>query len=262
MARSRQPECGEPRCAKLAADVWPCMRQEGATWEQRRRLECGRCQDERARRARVMLTEQDRRHESPAFLAAPYVHPYNAPKYHAQQRRAMNFAQATHKCLLWVVAWDSPQNQEDKALKGDALQKARERWLQFHDQQTSGIMGLLPLVKDMPIRFTDTVDREKGMFKNSRGILTGWTLQPLDAQRIRGEDAAEMVLSERPLFLFVRIPGVRWTMSETLGENIYPVKPAWKTWARDRAQQAKVRRCGFPIVPDFSGTAHSYTGAT
>ena len=100
------------------------------------------------------------------------------------------------------------------------------------------------------------------MFKNSRGILTGWTLQPLDAQRIRGEEAAEMVLSERPLFLFVRIPGVRWTMSETLGENIYPVKPVWKTWARDRAQQAKVRRCGFPIVPDFSGTAHSYTGAT
>ena len=141
MVRSRQPECGEPRRAKLAADVWPRMRQEGATWEQRRRLECGRCQDERARRARVMLTEQDTRHESRAFLAAPYVHPYNAPKYHAQQRRAMIFAQAMHKCLLWVVAWDSPQNQEDKALKGDALQKARERWLQFHDQQTSGIIG-------------------------------------------------------------------------------------------------------------------------
>ena len=102
------------------------MRREGASWEERRKLECRTCEVERARRARVMLAKEDRRHEAAAFVAAPYVHPYNAPKYHAQQRRAMLFARATRKCVLWSAAHDVPATQEDKSLKGEALRRAKE----------------------------------------------------------------------------------------------------------------------------------------
>ena len=35
-----------------------------------------------------------------------------------------------------------------------------------------------------------------------------------------------------------------------------------KTWNLDRNQQVHVRRYGFPIVPDFGGTAHAYCGDT
>ena len=71
------------------------------------------------------------------------------------------------------------------ALKGRALQRQRDRWLQLHDKQTGGIMGLLPCVRGLPVRFTETVDREKRIFKNIRGVLGGWELSDLDAERVR-----------------------------------------------------------------------------
>ena len=43
---------------------------------------------------------------------------------------------------------------------------------------------------------------------------------------------------------------------------MYPVQLRRVVWSRDAAGNAKVRRTGFPLVPAFSGTAHSFTGAT
>ena len=36
----------------------------------------------------------------------------------------------------------------------------------------------------------------------------------------------------------------------------------YTTWKRDKQGKAKVRRHGFQMVPDFSGTAHAYCGET
>ena len=115
------------------------------------------------------------------------MHPYNAPKYHALLKRASIFAQAKQRILLWVVAHDDPGRTDAGALKGPALQRQRDRWLQLHDKQTGGIMGLLPCVRGLPMRFTETVDREKRIFKNTRGVLEGWELSDLDAERVRDE---------------------------------------------------------------------------
>ena len=55
----------------------------------------------------------------------------------------------------------------------------KERWLEFHDRYTNGIPGLLPLVVDLPIRFTEAIDkksREQGVFKHTRGVLRTWEL--------------------------------------------------------------------------------------
>ena len=38
------------------------------------------------------------------------------------------------------------------------------------------------------------------------------------------------------------------------------LKPEYKIWSRDRALNARVRRKGFEVVPDFGGTAHAYCG--
>ena len=38
------------------------------------------------------------------------------------------------------------------------------------------------------------------------------------------------------------------------------LKPEYKIWSRDKALNAKVRRKGFEVVPDFGGTAHAYCG--
>ena len=56
-----------------------------------------------------------------------------------------------------------------------------------------------------------------------------------------------------------------WTDREGLQPGVLPLRPVHRIWTPDQAGAAgavKVRRHGFPLSPDFSGTAHSYTGAT
>ena len=262
MPQTNRPECGDPACQDLASKIWPEMRRDGAAWEERQRLECPLCRKERARRARVRLTPEDKRHMGDTFVGAPYVHPYNAPKYQALQYRASIFAQSKQRMLLWIVARDTPDQTDDKALKGPALDRQRERWLQLHDQQTGGIMGLFPCVRDMPVRFTATVDRDKKIFKNGRGILLGWELSDLDAQRAATQRVSELVLLDCPKHLYVKVDKADWTITEDLGVGVYPLKPRKSNpWARDAAGNATVKRYGFQLIPDFSGTVHSYTGA-
>ena len=149
-------------------------------------------------------------------------------------------------------------------MHGEALQHRKEQWLQLHDQQTSGIMGLLPLVKGMPIRFTNSIDKERGVFKHARGVLVGWELQDLDFQTLQSNANEEHVLEFTPKRLFVQMP-------KTFGEedtdrakedNIYVLKPARRVWHVDKAGTLGVSRFGFEILPDFGGTAHGYCGST
>ena len=83
-------------------------------------MECDICKKERGRRAYVMHTNtaEEVRHLREPFLQAPFVHPFNAPKYHAQQLRAVNFANAMGRRVLWIVATDKPlSNESDKSEK-------------------------------------------------------------------------------------------------------------------------------------------------
>ena len=41
---------------------------------------------------------------------------------------------------------------------------------------------------------------------------------------------------------------------------MFALAPQKVTWYRDAACNAPVVRLGFPLVPDFAGTIHSYTG--
>ena len=62
-----------------------------------------------------------------------------------------------------------------EALDKAALDAKRRRWLEFHDQKTGGIMGLLPLIKGLPVRLTEHVDRGKALFKNTKCKIHSWT---------------------------------------------------------------------------------------
>ena len=55
----------------------------------------------------------------------------------------------------------------------------------------------------------------------------------------------------------------RLVVSPWLPSNVFPLKQRRVTWQLDGGiGDAKVVRLGFPLVPSFSGAAHSYTGAT
>ena len=93
-------------------------------------MECDICKKERQRRAYVMHTNiaEEGRHLREPFAQAPFVHPFNAPKYHAQQLRAVNFAKAMGRRVLWIVATDKPlSNEGDKA--ENFSEDRKERWL-------------------------------------------------------------------------------------------------------------------------------------
>ena len=47
------------------------------------------------------------------------------------------------------------------------------------------------------------------------------------------------------------------------GRRVYTLRQRWRTWYKDGdAKQVEIARCGFPLVPDFAGTAHMYCGTS
>ena len=119
------------------------------------------------------------------FAAAPYVHAYNEPKYHASQIRALAFGSHYNRVVLWLLAEDRPKSKMIGLLDDRSHNARRQQWLTYHDQKTGGIMGLQPLVRDMPLRLTETDYRrkDKRLFRNSRCRLFGWKLHPVDQER-------------------------------------------------------------------------------
>ena len=132
-------------------------------------MECDVCEVERSRRCRVVLSTNQNatKHTEKPFTHAPYIHPFNAPKYNAQLLRSVLYAKDTNKRLLWVRAHDKPLAEDDEDLCEEDLEVLQRQWLQYHDKKTGGIMGLMPLVHDLPMRLTETKDPSKHAFKNA-----------------------------------------------------------------------------------------------
>jgi len=106
------------------------------------------------------------------------------------------------------------------------------------------------------MRFTDNVDRDKRIFKNTSGKLKQVVLPPDEAQRVQGCSDSEVVLQKLPVSLRIEV-------SEGLDEPLtFDLKPVYVIWSRDAAGNAKVKRRGFQVVPDFANTAHGYCGDT
>ena len=73
-------------------------------------------------------------------------------------------------------------------------------------------MGAFPCVRDLPVYFTETVDRELRVYKNTRGRLVGWQLDALDRAALHAEAGSKIcmstILNRLPLELYVKVAGV------------------------------------------------------
>ena len=134
---------------------------------------------------------------------------------------AETFAVQRGLCINWVVAQGRPLHRDDQALSQEALDKKRRRWLGFHDQQTGGIMGVLPLVRGLPMRLTDTVNRGLKLFRHRRCVLKEWTLHPDEASWVEG---GERNLQHQPLCIYLYFPGSTWQIGD-LEPGVYPMEP-------------------------------------
>ena len=82
--------------------------------------------------------------------------------------------------------------------------------------------------------------------------MKGWQLSPAEQERVDQCDDAEVALCQRLRAIYIEVGG----------KLIYTLPVHVKQWSLDANGQVKVRRFGFPIVPDFGGTAHAYCGTT
>ena len=150
----------------------------------------------------------------------------------------------------------------DDSLRGDALQHRRQAWLKYSDDKTAGMMGLLPLVRGMPMKCTDTIDRDQELFKHTRCVLEGFELDPIDAELLSKCKESEHVLQRPPKALYVRREKQAFEKDANRQHEVQRVQIAHRSWSPDAAGNVKVRRTGFQLVPNFAGTIHSFVGAT
>ena len=141
----------------------------------------------------------------------------------------------------------------------NALNKKRRRWLEFHDQKTGGIMGLLPLIKGLPVRLTDHINRNLGLYKQTKCTIHGWTLNINEAS---AKDDVERVLDFQPDMIYLKFENAKWRVHGDLEQGVFPMKVTGKVWNISENTKMKAKRFGFQIVPDFGQTAHSVQGAS
>ena len=134
------------------------------------------CSMERQRRHRLIEPQDPRIWLSP-FIDAMYVHQHNEPKYHAPLLRAVENAKrggSTPAHILWAVAQDAPTTPAEVASNPAEMQRTQQRWLQYHDQMTAGIPGLLPLYPGIRARVTEKISKTLGILKHTSCTIVGW----------------------------------------------------------------------------------------
>ena len=154
------------------------QRCKGGEWKLRMDMECDICKKERCRRCCVIRAtdESFQQYTAELLATAPYVHPFRHPAYHAQQVRFLPFAKANKRRVMWCTAFDKILDRNNVVSK-DQEELRKEQWLKFHERFTNRIPGILPLVLNLPVRFTDSPNKnakEMGIYKHTRGKLRGW----------------------------------------------------------------------------------------
>jgi len=127
--------------------------------------------------------------------------------YDAAIIRAIDYAKRQGKILLWCVAEDRAVTAEHRSLSPEELDDKRRVWATYHDKKTAGVMGILPLVHNMPLVVTQADSKLKQyIFKNKRCRLYGWKLHEADMAQLQTCVAPEMKLLHLPEELYLIFP--------------------------------------------------------
>ena len=105
--------------------------------------------------------------------------------------------------------------------------------------------------------------KEYGVHNGARGRIRGWTLHPNDEERLRDCTDGEVTLTELPSknILFLHTPMRR--QYPGLPEGHFPLSPVtteWQLGGNFGDEGIRIRRRGFPLVPDFSTTMQHKNG--
>ena len=104
-------------------------------------------------------------------------------------------------------------------------------------------MGLFPMVYNLPVTFTCTVDKKRKIFKFTQGNVVGWTLDIEDESRVRESLDFEIVLQKQPKVIFIRRAGEGMPQHEDCEPEVYALKPR----SSDSAQSIKSNQHLFKV---------------
>ena len=244
---------------------------------------CNLSEEEKRSRQRVVDGPWDPRLQEEKFVNAVVIVPNNDAKYQINKDRAMAYARHAKTPLEWSVAQDTAGAE---ALQAQVCDKeAKIRWLQYHDMDTEGLPGMLPLAIGMPVALTHHVDRsQKCLLKGRTGYVHSWDWKDNDQQPgvVRLGPHATGARTGRAFFAqginllssppespqatrYVKFEDAEWTLDGTTEPGLYPILPTKRTWKLDKNRKPsvlKVDRKQIPLVPAFAITAHASQGKT
>ena len=94
------------------------------------------------------------------------------------------------------------------------------------------------------------------------GRLLGSELRNDEEDRVLLLDDPEIVLHHMPLKLFIAVDSTSKELPLTNWKRIYALTIQANQSSLDADNKVRIRRHGFPIVPDIGGIAHAYCGTT
>ncbi|CAE7372587.1 pfh1, partial [Symbiodinium sp. CCMP2456] len=214
---------------------------------------CTLSPEERRSRKRVADGPRDPRLREEKFVKATVVVANNDAKYQINKDRAKAYARDAGTRLHWSVAKDKAGVE---ALQAQACDKeAKVRWLQYHDMDTEGLCGMLPLAIGMPVALTHHVDRsEKLLLKGRVGYVHSWVWHDNDQQ------PSIVHRSSTRSRRYVKFEGADWILPGSKEPGLYPILPISRTWKLDKGRKnavLKVSRTQIPLI-----TAHASQGKT
>ncbi len=111
------------------------------------------------------------------------------------------------------------------------------------------------------MRLTQTVMPQRDtLFKHKRCRLHGWKLHADDKERLENCSTPQMKRKHIPDALYLRRSTEKLSSSGESGYQVVEIKPAIVIWYLDKECQVGVKRKGFTVAPNLSGTAHSFAG--
>ena len=195
----------------------------------------------------------------PPFDKALGLYAHNVPRYYALVYRSCMYARANNLRLHSCIAQDIPLHREDRDLSPDRLHDTRCKYVKSHDQATSNISSIVPLVNGLPLRLADTVNRALGLYRGRRVRIHNWKPHEEEEQL---EVDGDFLFSKMHSIIYVVVPGATWIAHAELGVGVYPVEAVRRTWEVNKSTKVRVRRTGFFVVLDVALTGHMVQGTS
>ena len=106
-------------------------------------------------------------------------------------------------------------------------------------------MGFFPLIPDLPVLFTSTLDKTRKIFKFTRGTIRAWTLDPVDEGRVTASNEQDIILQKPPLMVYVEKAGENMPQHLNLDPQIYGVTCKSADWQIAPHSENWIKRFGF-----------------